>query len=575
MVGLCAAAVSVYAHAGKNTGTLINSTTAIRMHASPSIASELVSVIIPCYNHGAYLAEAVESVLAQTYSNIEIIVVDDGSTDNTKAVACGFEKVRYIHQPNAGLSAARNTGIQHAKGRFILFSDADDWLLPDALELNFKILQQHPEAAFVSGGHKKVNEKGEIIEEEKVPVEENHYQHLLQGNYIGMHGTVLYRAWAFEKVQYDTTLKACEDYDVYLKLARLYPVLHHTKTIAAYRFHSQNMSGNIPLMLQTVLKVLQRQEPFLQSDAERKSFIQGQQNWKDYYTKLLYQKLIQTFSNPHTALRRKETATLLKYNKSLYIKYLKRVAKMKTKKLLRRSLPPALAQWLHNTGLYKNYNPRAGAVILGSFNRTRPFSTQFGYDRGGPVDRYYIENFLQKHNERIRGRVLEIGDNDYTLRFGGSKITKSDILHIDDSNKQATFIGDLSNAPQLPDNSFDCIVLTQTLHLIYDFKDALRTCNRILKPGGALLLTVPGISHVDQGQWKDIWLWSFTQASIKRLLAETFSNAHTTIETFGNVLAATAFLYGMGLPEIKKAQLDETDPHYQVIITACVIKPGA
>jgi SAM-dependent methyltransferase len=144
---------------------------------------------------------------------------------------------------------------------------------------------------------------------------------------------------------------------------------------------------------------------------------------------------------------------------------------------------------------------------------------------------------------------------------------------VDESNKQATFIGDLSNAPQLPDNSFDCIVLTQTLHLIYNYKDALQTCYRILKPGGALLLTVPGISHIDQGEWKDIWLWSFTQASIKRLLGDTFPHQETPVETFGNVLAATAFLYGMGLPEVNKAQLDETDPHYQVIITACAVKP--
>lgn len=543
------------------------------MPASNPIPRDLVSVVIPCYNHGVYLAEAIKSIQAQEHPHIEIVVVDDGSTDNTKEVACGFEKVRYIYQTNAGLSAARNTGIKNAHGAYIFFSDSDDWLLPDALETDLKLLQANPQAAFVSGGHKKVNKFGQTIEEEAWPVEKDHYQQLLQGNYIGMHGTVLYQTWAFEKVQYDTTLKACEDYDVYLKLARLYPVLHHTKTIAAYRFHSQNMSGNIPLMLETVLHVLKRQQPFLQNEEERKAFARGQQIWKEYYTKLLFQKLIQTFSKPHMPLRRKELQTLLKYNKSLYIDYLKRATKMKTKRLIKQSLPPVVAQWLHNKGLYKNYNPRVGAINLGSLNRTKPFSTQFGYDRGGPVDRYYIENFLQKNNELIKGRVLEIGDNDYTLRFGGNKVVKSDILHVDESNKQATFIGDLSNAPQLPDNSFDCIVLTQTLHLIYNYKDALRTCYRILKPGGALLLTVPGISHIDQGEWKDIWLWSFTQASVKRLLNETFSNSHIKIETFGNVLAATAFLYGMGLPEVSNRQLDETDPHYQVIITACAVKP--
>jgi SAM-dependent methyltransferase len=134
-------------------------------------------------------------------------------------------------------------------------------------------------------------------------------------------------------------------------------------------------------------------------------------------------------------------------------------------------------------------------------------------------------------------------------------------------------VGDLSNAPQLPDAAFDCVVLTQTLHLIYDFKGAIATCYRILKPGGALLLTVPGITHIDQGEWKNIWLWAFTEASIKRLLGETFPSEGTTVQTHGNVMVAAAFLYGLGLPEIKKAQMDVTDPHYQVIITASALKP--
>ena len=340
----------------------------------------LVSVVIPCYNHGAFLAEAIESIQAQTYPHIEILVVDDGSTDNTKEVACGFEKVRYIHQPNAGLSAARNTGIKASTGAYILFSDADDWLMPNAVETNMVLLQQRPDAAFVSGGHKKVNRWKQTLEEEPFPVEQDHFQRMLQGNYIGMHGTVLYQRWAFEKVQYDTTLKACEDYDVYLNLSREHPVLHHTKTIAAYRFHSQNMSGNIPLMLDTVLDVLRRQQPFLRTREEQVAFNKGLQNWSEYYTGKLFQKLMQeraqesspTFSNAHAA-RRKEEQTLLKYNKSLYIKYLKAYTNMKTKTLLKKSLPAFAARWLQSAGLYKSYNPGPGSVDWGSRSKRQLF----------------------------------------------------------------------------------------------------------------------------------------------------------------------------------------------------------
>ena len=113
----------------------------------------LVSVIIPCYNHGRYLANAIESVLTQNYDRIEIIVIDDGSVDDTAMVAKKYDQVIYYYQTNQGLSASRNRGIELSKGDFIVFLDADDWLLPNAIQLNLQKLQQHPEAALVSGAH--------------------------------------------------------------------------------------------------------------------------------------------------------------------------------------------------------------------------------------------------------------------------------------------------------------------------------------------------------------------------------------------------------------------------------------
>lgn len=226
---------------------------------------------------------------------------------------------------------------------------------------------------------------------------------------------------------------------------------------------------------------------------------------------------------------------------------------------------------LRKVGLLK-YEPKLSNINTGDFNRTTPFSKYFGYDRGGPIDRYYIENFLEKYKSDIKGNVLEIGDNEYTLRFGESRITKSDILHVDDKNPDATYIGDLSDAPHVPDNKFDCIVLTQTLHLIYNYNKAIETCYRILKPGGVLLLTVPGISNIDFSDWGHLWLWSFTESAMKRILGEVFPADNYETDVFGNVFVATAFLYGMGLPEIDKEKLDTCDPHYQVIITARAVK---
>jgi glycosyltransferase involved in cell wall biosynthesis len=498
---------------------------------------DLVSVIIPSYNHGNFLSRAIDSVLSQTYRNVEIIVVDDGSSDNTKQVAESFPHVVYVYQHNQGLSAARNTGIDHSKGKYLLFLDADDWLSVDAIKKDLDILIEHPEAAFVSGGHVKINDAGKILEEVREDIRSHHYLHFLQGNYIGMHATVLYARWIFDKFRFDTTLRACEDYDLYMKISRRFPVLHQPDVIAYYRIHGSNMSGDTTLMLNSVLHVLNRQEADLKTAEEINALQRGRKIWKDYYTSI----------NKNTS------------------------KKMPLKKRLKKIIPNFLQRRLYRMGMMNHFIPSAGNISKGDFNRVTPFSKEFGYDRGGPVDRYYIENFLEKNSLLIKGRVLEIGDNDYTLRFGKSAVTKSDILHIDPSNTMATIIGDLSDAPQIEDDTYDCIVLTQTLHLIYNYKAALQTCFRVLKPGGVLLMTVPGITHIDQGEWKNNWLWAFTSASVRRMLAEVFP-APAEIETFGNVFIASAFLYGMGVNEVKKKQLDYNDPHYQVIITAKATK---
>ncbi|GAB3530109.1 hypothetical protein GCM10027443_10300 [Pontibacter brevis] len=287
------------------------------MPSSP-IASPLVSVIIPCYNHGGYLQDAFESIWNQKYPATEVIVVDDGSTDNTKEVAEKAEGVTYIYQKNQGLSAARNTGVRHSKGEMLVFLDADDWLLPDALHMNVRHLVQNEELAFVSGGHDKVFIDEGTVKEEVYHVPSEHYLHMLQGNYIGMHATVMYRRWVFDEFEYDTSLKACEDYDLYLKITRKYPVLHHTGKIAAYRLHTSNMSGNIPFMLATALQVLDRQHASLQTAVEKEAFVNGHAVWVDYYCKELYHKLLSKKVKAST----KVLSTLVKHRPVLGLKYI-------------------------------------------------------------------------------------------------------------------------------------------------------------------------------------------------------------------------------------------------------------
>jgi SAM-dependent methyltransferase len=213
-----------------------------------------------------------------------------------------------------------------------------------------------------------------------------------------------------------------------------------------------------------------------------------------------------------------------------------------------------------------------GKVHCGDLRRLTPLSRVFGYDRGLPVDRYYIERFLAGETGSIRGRVLEVGDDSYTRRFGGDRVTKSDVLHVHHGNPQATIVADLSDGKEIPSDCFDCVILTQTLHVIYDVRSALRTLHRILKPGGILLATFPGISQIDHYEWAEQWYWSFTTLSSRRLFGEVFSANRVNIQAYGNVIAATAFLYGLATEELRCDELDYCDRDYELVITAKAIK---
>jgi len=211
---------------------------------------------------------------------------------------------------------------------------------------------------------------------------------------------------------------------------------------------------------------------------------------------------------------------------------------------------------------------------FGSLRRLEPVSRVFGLDRGKPIDRYFIENFLARRAEDIHGHVLEIGDNTYTVQFGGAKVSQSDVLHATPGNPKANIIADLTSAHQIPSDTFDCIILTQTLQYIFDPKAAIGTLYRILKPGGVLLVTVPGISQIsryDMDRWGDYW--RFTTLSTRGLFEEVFPSGSVETNAHGNVFVAIAFLHGLAAEELTKRELDYLDPDYEVIITVRAVKP--
>jgi glycosyltransferase involved in cell wall biosynthesis len=521
----------------------------------------VVSVIIICYNQAAFLPRAIDSILVQNYTDIEIILVDDGSSDHTDEVARSYENLKHYYQENRGTAAARNLGAKNAVGDFILFLDADDWLLPGAICINVNYLLSNPAIALVSGAHQVYFEDIDEVWLGQRIVESDHYINMLAGNYIGMLATVLFRTSIFNQYTFDESFRVCEDYDLYLKIMRAHPVLHHHNILAVYRRHANNISQDQLRMLRTVLNILDKQGPVLKTETERAAVLDGKKFWINNYSNAAY-KSLSLSDQPN---RRKQLQLLKEFNPLLYEKYKDKnnFARFKWRQL--KSVSKQIVHLFSTKGNISGIN-------WGDFKRLRPFSRQYGYDRGNPVDRYYIENFLRANKEFVKGTVLEVGDSTYGYRFGSIRVHSVEVFHSNPGHPLANYFGSLTDCPQIPANHFDCIILTQTLHLIYDYSAALNTCFRILKPGGVLLLTVPGISQIADDQWGENWFWSFTTQSIKIMLGSYFKEDHVNIQTFGNVFTAAAFLYGLAEQDLQKAQLDYIDPHYQLLITAVAKK---
>lgn len=210
-----------------------------------------------------------------------------------------------------------------------------------------------------------------------------------------------------------------------------------------------------------------------------------------------------------------------------------------------------------------------GPVFRPNLWRVEPVSRKFGFDRGTPIDRYFIERFLADESRLIRGRVLEIEHDIYTRRFGGNRVEHCDILYRNPGLSQATIVADLVDAPQIPSETFDCIILTHTLQYIYDTPAAVRTCRRILKQGGSVLAASLFIGQYSPGD-RELWgeYWRFSRMALARLFGDVFGPANVRVGAQGNALTAAAFIQGIAAEEMSPAELDHYDPNYDVIVTA-------
>ncbi len=533
----------------------------------------LVSAILIFLNEEKFIEEAIASVLAQTYSNWELILVDDGSTDHSSAIAKSYaeklyQKVKYIEHEghkNLGMSASRNLGIDNAQGEYIAFIDGDDVWLPNKLEQQVAIVSAQPDAAMVSGKTqwwyswtgKESDKQRDFLQKLNLPLDTLVQPPailtlFLQDEWASLHDLLIKKEAITAVGGYENSFPGMyEDQVFHAKLCSNFPAYIADRCWCRYRQHEaactfKTHDTDKGYFTARKAFLIWLQDYLQQAGDTQVLLIVNQELW--HYQYPILSRIMSRLSR------------------------LKKDSKYLIKQAIKQTLPDSLRNWLKTQWLYKPSLP-LGWVHWGSLRRLTPISRPWPNHRGAPIDRYYIEQFLENHTQDIRGRVLELGDATYTKRYGGDRVTQSDVLEAVAGNPAATIVGDLTDAPQIPDETFDTIILTQTLLLIYDLPQAIATLYRILKLGGIILVTVPGITPIirdDSDRWGQYW--SFTKMSVARLFGDVFTPNNIQVKAYGNVLSAAGFLYGVGTQELKRSELNCHDPDYELIIGLRAIK---
>ncbi|MGY1681940.1 glycosyltransferase [Geodermatophilus sp. SYSU D01176] len=516
-----------------------------------------ISVVVTALGEAPHFAEALTSVAAQTHGATEVIVVSDRDRDLSGSTI-PLPALRHLG-PGATLADCLRTGLDAARGSHVQFLGADEVLSPVALAAGLACAQRHPAAAFVHGTFRLIDAEGRPSGPRRAAeLGEDPYTGLLEGRVIDVHAVVLYRRDLLRALGGFRMDLAAVDYDAHLRLARAHPVVAHGTETARRRDGGDTVPEH-RARLDELLRAHRQHRPAADDPATwQRAWRTGERRLRDRYAR---ESLDRARSSGEPALL--AALATARLSPRLVVGELAGRALARGARALPGPVGNAVARRhpeLRRLGV--------GAVRLGDLDRTTPVSHDFGFDRGLPVDRYYIEGFLDRARAHVHGRVLEVGDAAYSERFGGDRVERQDVVHVHAGNPLATIVGDISRPGTLPRSAFDCIVLTQTLHLVWDMAAAVRELHVALKPGGVLLLTVPGISPIDRGEWGEQWYWALTPAAVRRLLGEVFGEEAVTVESHGNAYAATAFLQGLALQEVDPRKLDVLDEAYPVIVTA-------
>ena len=529
----------------------------------------LVSVVMIFKDAAPFLQEAAQSVLAQTYAPVELLLVDDGGTDGSEVLAAQAasaapDRVRVLVHPgreNRGTGPARALGIAQARGELTAFLDADDCWDPGHLEHEVALLQAHPEAGMVcgrpwrwsswAGGGRRdwltplAFAPGVVVQPPRLLAAV-----LRQGILTTATCSLLVRTKVLREsggpVAAFTGMH--EDQVLNSRLQLRVPAVMSGGTTSWYRQHRGSA---------TATATRDRGYQSVMVNASRRRFL----GWLDGLPELERGRADPDLRGSLDAALAGQAS--LEGGGRVPVA---RAVRGAVRRVVSGGVRRRVGAWSRGRALVR--------ARVGSLSFVTPVSRQFGFDRGLPVDRFYVEDFLGLWAEDVRGRVLEVGDSGYTRRFGGARVSAAQVLNVFEGVPGTTFVADLAQGVGLPDAAFDCVVLTQTLHLVFDVQAAVRTLFRIVKPGGVVLVTVPGISPVSADVWADTWHWSFTRHSASRVFREVFGEHAVQVEQYGNVASATAFLHGLAAQELSARVLSASDPQFPVIVTVRAVRPA-
>jgi len=523
------------------------------MTADGQDATPSVAVVIACYNQAHFLPDAIDSLLSQTRSADEIIVVDDGSSDETAAVAGRYPQATLVQQDNRGLAAARNRGWREARADFVVFLDADDRLLPEALSAGLAQLAGHPDCAFVAGHYRYIREDGSFLAEHaQEDIDSDAYSAFLKGNWVGMVASVMFRRDAVAAAGgFDESLPAGEDYDLYLRLSQQHPVFRYATVVAAYRQHGRNMSANIALMLPTILAVLRKNAPSPGDRPRRAAFRTGLAAWKAHYCDIHLTPV------PRAAgARSRDTKAILRHAPGTLLSLAARHAWRQLRGAIR--APDGLASRL----LDRLQRPKIGRVRFGTLGQALPSRA----DPAASLEAHYIAKYLTAVQPQLG--ACPCGTILFDTRFDTclDGVATGDGWHaqpfdFSDPASEAQLLRALDELAASPPR--DGIVALHCLSQAYDLSAALGCLKSALKPNGLLIATLPGGAL---GGPSEVQAYRrFTPAAVAKLFGgEDWSAADWT--SYGNVLAATGALHGVPARDLAPQALQDRDPRYPLVI---------